>query len=106
MIVVMFVIASFNHKMAGVELINVYQLIFNLFMMEMNMTNIYSVLKQLTYVNMNFMFFWNKSNNYEAESGIIKFNGENKVISESFFAIIVIVAFLVVFVTYLIKKAF
>ena len=74
----MFIMASFNHKMAGVQLIHTYQLMFQAFMNETSFTSFYSLFKLLTYLNMNFAYFWNQQSNFESPSNVPSFNPQNQ----------------------------
>ena len=78
-IVILFALLSFSHKMAGIEMLIIYQIIYNVFMMDDQFSDYYSMFHYYTYANMNFLFFFNQqSNNYDVDSMIIPYNQDNK----------------------------
>jgi len=60
LVFIMFVLGSISHKMIGVETIHTFQLIFFIHSMSTDYTYSFSMFKYLTYLNANFMYFFNK----------------------------------------------
>jgi len=77
LIILLYLIASFFHKMAGIELLNVYQLIFYIFILENKITSFYALFKIFTYLDMNFLYFWNHKNNFDIKNKLLKFDHNN-----------------------------
>ena len=103
-ILLLFIVASFNHKMAGVQLIHTYQLIFQAFMNESNITTFYSVFKLLTYLNMNFAYFWNQQNNFQSPNSNPPFDPKNQDYSALIFFSIVGTAVILIIIALIVNR--
>ena len=80
-ILLLFLLLSFFHKMAGVELFHVYQLIFCVVLLENRVTVFYAILKLFTYTQINPLYFLNERNNLKITNKVLEFNSQNQLFS-------------------------
>jgi len=77
LVLLVFLLGSATHKMIGVESIHSFQLIFFLHSINNNYTFFFLMFKYLTYLNGNFMYFFNKQLNIPNPSGAFDFSLNN-----------------------------
>lgn len=70
-VLLLFLLLSFFHKMAGVELIHVYQLIFCVVLLENRVTPFYAILKLFTCAQINSLYFLNDKNNMNITNKVL-----------------------------------
>ena len=94
----LFFLQSFFHKMAGVELIHIYQIIFNVALLENRLTVFYAIFKMFTYLQMNFLYLVNGESNINIASKMFEFDPSNRLFSYGILIIVYCASALVVLI--------
>jgi hypothetical protein len=89
--------------MAGVELINTYQIIITSFFLESSVTRHFSTIRYFTYTNLNLFYFWNKKNNYNSKNINYGYNPLNQAYSLLIYYFVVSVIIILIFLIFLLR---
>jgi hypothetical protein len=81
-VLLIFIVGSFSHKMIGVEIIHSFQLIFLLQALSNNFTPVFGLLKYLSIVSCNFLFLLNTHINIYYPKYAILYNPLNQDFSQ------------------------